>query len=47
MIKVVLIGGGNVAFHLTKALLKASDVKLVQVYNRTLSAIKHLEKKLR
>ncbi len=44
MIKVVLLGGGNVAFHLAKALLKASDVALIQVYNRSLKAIKHLEK---
>jgi len=42
MIKAVLLGGGNVAFHLAKALLRASNVSLVQVYNRNLDAIKHL-----
>jgi len=44
MIKVVLFGGGNVAFHMAKALLKASGVDLIQVYNRSLQAISHLEK---
>jgi predicted short-subunit dehydrogenase-like oxidoreductase (DUF2520 family) len=44
MIKVVLIGGGNVAFHLAKAFLSASKVSLVQVYNRNIESIKHLEK---
>ena len=43
MVKVVLIGGGNVAFHLAKVLIKASDVALEQVYNRSISSIKHLE----
>ena len=45
MINVVLLGGGNVAFHLGKAFLKANNVNLVQVYNRSISAIKHLESK--
>jgi len=43
MIKVVIIGGGNVAHHLTTHLLKNTTVKLVQVYNRNLDKIKHLK----
>jgi len=43
MIKVVLIGGGNVAQHLAKALLQASAIKVVQIYNRTLKAIAQFE----
>ena len=43
MIKVVIIGGGNVAHHLTTHLLKNTTVKLVQVYNRNLEKIEHLK----
>ena len=46
MTKIVIIGGGNVAFHITKALLKATAVSVIQVYNRSLKAIKHFEKKV-
>lgn len=42
MIKVVLLGAGNVAFHLTKMLLKSTGVKLVQVYNRNIDKIAYL-----
>jgi predicted short-subunit dehydrogenase-like oxidoreductase (DUF2520 family) len=45
MIKVVILGGGNVAFHLTKQLLKNVSVKLIQVYNRNLNAINYLKHK--
>lgn len=34
MIKVVLLGSGNVATHLAKAFLKSNNIKLVQVYSR-------------
>lgn len=43
MIKVVILGGGNVALHLTAQLLKTKDVKVVQVYNRSINEIKHLK----
>jgi len=43
MIKIVLIGGGNVAFHLARVLLKTSGVSLIQVYNRSIDAIKYLD----
>lgn len=37
MIKVILIGSGNVATHLFQAFSKASDVEVVQVFSRTWS----------
>ncbi|MDG2194089.1 MAG: DUF2520 domain-containing protein [Polaribacter sp.] len=45
MITVAIIGSGNVASHLTNAFLKASDIRLVQVYARNIETIKHLEGK--
>lgn len=40
--KVVIIGGGNVAYHLIRS-ITSSGHKLVQIYNRTLSHIKGYE----
>ncbi|MCF6214088.1 MAG: DUF2520 domain-containing protein [Flavobacteriaceae bacterium] len=45
MIKVTVIGGGNVAYHLTKNLLDNKFVKVVQVYNRNIEKIQYLEGK--
>ena len=45
MIKVVLLGGGNLAFHLTNQLLKSKEVNLIQVYNRSIDSISYLENK--
>jgi len=45
MIKISIIGGGNVAYHLTAILLKTPTVKLVEVYNRTLEKIQYLKNK--
>jgi predicted short-subunit dehydrogenase-like oxidoreductase (DUF2520 family) len=39
MINIVILGGGNVAWHLTNALLKNDAVNVVQVYNRNLEKI--------
>lgn len=39
MINIVILGGGNVAYHLTKALLKNDVVNVVQVYNRSIEKI--------
>lgn len=39
MIKIVILGGGNVAYHLTNALLQNSAANVVQVYNRSLEKI--------
>lgn len=41
MIKIVLLGGGNVAQHLANAFIQSSKIELVQMYNRT---IKNIEK---
>jgi len=45
MIKVIILGGGNVAYHLTNEFLKNRSVKLVQVYNRNLKNIEYLKNK--
>lgn len=39
MINIVILGGGNVAYHLTNALLKNSAVNVVQIYNRSIEKI--------
>jgi len=44
MIKVVILGGGNVAFHLTAHFLKNKDIQIVQVYNRSIAKIEYLKK---
>ncbi|MDC9722518.1 MAG: DUF2520 domain-containing protein [Urechidicola sp.] len=43
MIRVSILGSGNVATHLINAFLKADAVELVQVYSRTIGAIEHLK----
>ena len=45
MIKVIILGGGNVAYHLTNKLLNNTSVELVQVYNRTIETIEYLKTK--
>lgn len=45
MISVIIIGYGNVAYHLTYAFLKSESVNVVQVYNRSIKRIEHLEEK--
>lgn len=44
MIKVVILGGGNIATHLAHVFIKHSSISLVQVYNRTIGALKPLKK---
>jgi predicted short-subunit dehydrogenase-like oxidoreductase (DUF2520 family) len=39
MLKVIILGGGNVAFHLINELLQKKNIHLIQVYNRTLDSI--------
>lgn len=39
MIRVCILGGGNVATHLAKAFLKATNVRLTQIYARNISQI--------
>jgi len=43
MVSVVVIGYGNVAYHLVNAFLKAKTINLVGVYARDISKIKHLD----
>ncbi|NHN24470.1 DUF2520 domain-containing protein [Flavobacterium jejuense] len=42
MIKIVLLGSGNVAQHLLQVMLKSADIELVQVFARNKSSISHL-----
>lgn len=42
MIKVTLIGSGNVAQHLLSAFKKSTDIELIQVYSRKKEAVLHL-----
>ncbi|CAM1346538.1 Rossmann-like and DUF2520 domain-containing protein [Tenacibaculum crassostreae] len=44
MIKVVIIGGGNVATHLADAFSKTNNVSLTQVYARNIEQIQHFKK---
>ena len=39
MVSVVIIGAGNVAYHLSKAIQKINGFEVVQIFNRTLSNI--------
>ena len=43
--KIVIIGAGNVAFHLIKSITNSGH-KLVQIYNRTIENIKESTKKI-
>ncbi len=45
MIKVVILGGGNIAYHLTTNLLKNKTTNVVQVYNRSIEKIQYLDNK--
>lgn len=42
MIKVVIIGGGNVAQHLIQAFEKSKEIDVIQVFSRQKEAVKHL-----
>ncbi len=43
MIKVVIIGAGNVATHLAEVFIKTTSISLIQVFNRSISAIQPLK----
>jgi len=45
MIKIVLLGAGNLAYHLTNCLLNNTAVEVVQVYNRSIKKIDYLKDK--
>lgn len=42
MIKVVIIGSGNVAQHLIKAFIKSNKIDVIQAYARKRESLKHL-----
>ncbi len=46
MIKVTILGNGNLATHLTRVFLKKKKIDLVQVYSRNLEKIEYLSKKV-
>ncbi|SDW74885.1 NADP oxidoreductase coenzyme F420-dependent [Lutibacter oricola] len=45
MIKVTLLGGGNLASHLAKTFLASNQIELVQIYNRTIKNIEQFKNK--
>lgn len=45
MTKVIVLGAGNIATHLIATFIKNKHIELVQVFNRTLASIKHLQSK--
>ena len=47
MIKVVLLGAGNVGTHLFRALMAAENISLLQWYNRSATALQEGEGKLK
>lgn len=46
MIKVVLLGGGNVAHHLARVFINTAQVSLIQVFNRNIRSIEGLKGKV-
>ena len=44
MTNIVILGAGNVGYHLAEVCIKSPDIALIQLYNRTLDSIRHLEK---
>jgi len=45
MIKVVILGGGNVSYHLTTHFLESTQIEVVQIYNRTIENIAQFKSK--
>ncbi|WP_372744590.1 Rossmann-like and DUF2520 domain-containing protein [Lutibacter sp.] len=43
MVKVVLLGAGNLAYHLTHHMLNSTTIQLIQVYNRSIEKIEYLK----
>lgn len=46
MIKVTILGNGNLATHLIRVFIKKEQIDLVQVFSRNIEKIKHLSKKV-
>lgn len=47
MIKVILLGYGNVGSHLCNEFIKNRNIEIVQVYNRSIDRINHLKDKVK
>ncbi|MBS9774927.1 MAG: DUF2520 domain-containing protein [Tenacibaculum sp.] len=45
MISVIILGYGNLAYHLTNTFLKTKNINVKQVYNRSIKKIEHLKNK--
>jgi len=45
MLQIVIIGTGNVASHLFKAISNSKEAKIVQIYGRKQSSLQQFEKK--
>lgn len=46
MIKVIILGNGNLATHLTRVFIKKKHVDLIQVYSRSLDKVKKISGKV-
>ncbi len=46
MIKIVILGGGNVALHLFSALKSDAGISVVQIYNRSIKKLEHLRNEI-
>lgn len=46
MIRVILLGAGNVATHLSNAFLKTKKIDIVQLYSRKKSSLKHIDNQI-
>lgn len=46
MVKVVILGSGNVGYHLSKIFLSSNNVDLIQVYSRNIHTIEFLKDKV-
>lgn len=47
MIRIVLLGAGNVATHLIKAFSASSETEIIMAYNRSKTGLKHLDSTLK
>jgi predicted short-subunit dehydrogenase-like oxidoreductase (DUF2520 family) len=44
MTEIIILGAGNVGYHLANKLIETPDVKLVQIYNRNIESIRSFKK---
>ncbi|MCK5816274.1 MAG: DUF2520 domain-containing protein [Flavobacteriaceae bacterium] len=46
MIKVVVLGSGNIGYHLSKVFLSSNNIDLIQVYSRDINSVEYLTGKV-